>query len=98
MKYDIDITIGPPPSVTFSGESTAVVSIQLYDVKAIVHWANNNAVWEYRGYDLVETLRTLTNTESLGKTAWVIKRSADVAFNMAESHGVTTNTKENNNA
>jgi len=97
MKYDIDITIGPPPSVTFSGESTAVVSIQLYDVKAIVHWANNNAVWEYRGYDLVETLRTLTNTDSLGKTAWVIKRSADVAFNITEMSHMGQE-KENNNA
>jgi len=96
MKYDLDITIGPPPHITITGESTAVTSIQLYDVKAIVCWANNNAVWEYREYDLVETLRTLTNTDSLGKTAWVIKRSAKVAFNITESHSVTE--KENNNA
>lgn len=89
MMTTIDILAGPPPHIVLTGESTAVSRIELYDVKAIVWWANSDAVWEYKSYDLVETLRTLTNTDSLGKTAWTIKRTAKVAFNTTESHRVT---------
>jgi hypothetical protein len=85
-------------AIDFSGESTATSRIRIYGNKAIVFWNNNGAVWEYEGIDIVSVLQTLTSTDSLGKTAWAIKRSAKKETNITSSYGVTTNTKENNNA
>lgn len=82
LQHNVDIEVAADTvTISMSGESTAVERIVLVigrgERYARIHWKHRNGhvnVWEY---DLdLDALDAWVTTQSLGKTAWAIKRSA----------------------
>lgn len=84
MNIDIEVE-GDIVFWTLSGESDAVDRILFSQHGATVWWKKNGAVWTYYIKDPTGILRTFNTTQSLGKTAWYIKRHAQRETNITEA-------------
>jgi hypothetical protein len=70
--------------ITDDGESTAVERILINQYGATVWWKNNGAVWSYSGTNMAECLAVLRETDSMGKMAWQIKRTAKRSMDISD--------------
>lgn len=68
-----------------TGDSDAAGRILFSQHGATVWWKKNGAVWTYYIKDPVGIMQTLNTTQSLGKTAWYIKRNALRATDITNS-------------
>ena len=86
MKIDIEIE----GKVVFydvtddTDESSAVERILINQYGATIWWKNNGAVWSYSGTNMAECLGVLRATDSMGKMAWQIKRTARRAMDISD--------------
>lgn len=78
--------------VNVSGDSESVSEIGMDihadgEVWAIVGWKGRgkSAIWEYMLPEAQSTLLHLLTTQSMGKTAWHIKRIATVSRSLSEA-------------
>jgi len=88
MSTNIHIDIEVEGSVVFydmTGDSEAVTRILLNQFGATIWYRKNDAVWSYYGTVMQDCLRVLRETDSLGKLAWHIKRTAKRATNITNT-------------
>lgn len=89
----MDINIDIEGSVVFyditdDGTSSSVNRILINQYGATIWWKNNGAVWAYYGTIMNDCIGVLRSTDSMGKMAWHIKRTAKRETNITpkESH------------
>ena len=87
MSTNINIDIEIEGQVVFydlTGDSDAVDRILINQYGATIWYRKNGAVWSYYGTDMAECLTVMRTTDSLGKVAWHIKRTAKKATDITK--------------
>lgn len=91
INIDIEGTVVFYDIVDTDDESSAVDRILINQFGATVWWKKNGAMWVYTGTVMKDCLAVLRSTNSMGKMAWHIKRTAKKEI-------FASNTKETSDA